>query len=404
MFPRTWSIGVAAVAGMAWVMAAHAEERFTGDVVRIGVLGDLSGIYADLSGLGSVEAAKMAVEDFGGTVVDKKIEVISADMQNKPDVAAVTAREWYDSGVDLILEGGNSAGALAVAALSTEKKKMYMPSAPGTTALTNESCGPYIVHYTYDTFALANVAARAFLKQGKKDWFFITTDYAFGHSLQGNAARILEANGGKVVGSVLHPVGTTEFSSYVLQAQSSRAPVVALATGAQDTQNILKAAAEFGALQNQEFLALIMFVTDVHAMGIENVQGMLFTSAWYWDLNDATRAFSKRFFDRHGKMPTSAQAGNYSAVLTYLNAVRAAGTDDADAVMAEMRKMRINDMFAENGYVRKDGRFIHDMYLVQVKRPKDSKYPWDYFNVIEKISGDDAFQPLSESKCPLVKG
>jgi branched-chain amino acid transport system substrate-binding protein len=395
---------ISAFGAGAWSTAqAQAPKGLSGGEVRIGVLGDLSGMYADLSGMGSVEAAKMAVKDFGGTVLGKPIEVIFADMQNKPDVAAAKAREWYDSGVDLILEGGNSAGALAVAALSLEKKKLYMPSAPGTSRLTNENCGPYTVHYTYDTYALSNVAAKAFADQGMKDWFFLTVDYSFGYSLEQDATNILRKHGGNVVGSVKHPAGATDFSSFVLQAKDSKAPVIALANGATDAQNAIKTAEEFGLSGKKEFLALLMFITDVHAIGLQNAKGMLLTDGWYWDLNEETRAFSRRFFEVQKKMPTMVQAGNYSAVLTYLKSVAAAGSDDPDSVMTEMRKLKVNDMFAKNGYVRADGRFVHDMYLMQVKSPQESKYPWDYYTVRATVPGDDAFQPLRESRCALVK-
>ncbi|MBD9541471.1 ABC transporter substrate-binding protein [Ensifer sp. ENS04] len=386
------------------VARACADVSVSNDNVRIGVLVDLSGIYADLGGQGSVEAAKMAVEDFGGKVLERPIDVISSDVQNKADISASKAREWYDSNVDLILEGGSSSGALAIAALSTEKKKVYIPSTPGTSLLTNEKCGPYVVHYTYDTYALANVAARAVVGQeGKKDWFFITLDYAFGHTLEKDASDVVVQSGGTVVGSVKHPMSVSDFSSYVLEAQRSKASVIALANAASDTQNTIKAAKEFGVTADKDIVGLLVFITDVHALGLEDAQGMLLTDGWYWDLNDETRAFAKRFYDKLGKMPTMVQAGNYSAVLTYLKAIEAAGTDDADAVMAKMKSMKVNDVFAKNGYVRADGRFIHDMYLMQVKSPSESKYSWDYYTVRATIPGDEAFQPLSQSRCSLVK-
>ncbi|MBD9541483.1 ABC transporter substrate-binding protein [Ensifer sp. ENS04] len=382
---------------------AQTNPPISGDVVRIGLLADMTSVYADLGGQGSVEAVKMAVEDAGGAVSGKRVEVIFSDVQNKADLAASKAREWYDNGVDLILEGGSSAGALAIAALSTDKHKMYMPAAPGTSRLTNEGCGPYVIHYAYDTYALANVAARAIVQQGKHDWAFLTADYAFGQSLEADATTIVKTAGGNVLGSVKHPLASPDFSSFVVQLQSNDAQVIALANAASDTQNAIKAANEFGVTADKEIVGLMVFITDVHALGLEYAQGMLLTDGWYWDLNDETRAFARRFFDKVGKMPTMVQAGNYSAVLTYLKAIEAAGSDDADAVRAQLKTTKVNDVFAKNGYVRADGRFIHDMYLMQVKSPSESRYAWDYYTVRATIPGDEAFQPLSQSRCGLLK-
>ncbi len=382
---------------------AQDASKISDGKVRIGLLADLTSIYADLGGPGSVVAAKMAADDFGGAVLGAPIEILSTDVLNKTDIAVSKAREWFDGGVDMVLEGGTSSSAVAVAGLSTEKKKIYMPSSPGTSLLTNEKCGPYVVHYTYDTYSLANVAARAIVGQNKKDWFFITSDNAFGLSVEKDTANVLAGLGASITGHALHPIGATDFASYIIEAERSKASVVAIANGGSDTQNAIKAANEFGLMNEKQVVALLLFLSDVHALGLKAAQGMLLTDAWYWDQNEETRAFAHRFYKITGKMPTMVQAGNYSAVLTYLKAIQAAGTDDPDAVMAAMKKMRVNDMFAKNGYVREDGRFIHDMNLVQVKSPEESKGPYDYYKIKATIPGDEAFQPLSASRCPLVK-
>jgi len=373
------------------------------EAVKIGVLVDLNGPFADLSGPGAVEAARLAISDFGGKVLGRPIELLTGDHQNKTDISVAKAREWYDSGVDLILEGGTSSGALALAAISTEKKKFYIPSTPSISKLTNENCGPYVIHYTYDTYALSNVAARAIIQQGKKNWFFITLDFAFGHQIEAETTALLKQYGGKSVGSVSHPLSANDFSSYIIQAARSNADIVALANAGPDTQKAIKQAREFGALDKQEYVALAVFLTDIHALGLKDAQGMLLATAWYWDLNDETRAFSKRFFEKLSKMPTMTQAGVYSAVLTYLKSVQAANSTDTDKVRDQMRKMKFSDMFAKNGYVRDDGLYVHDMYLARVKTPAESKRPWDYYSIEAVVSGEDAFQPLSESRCPLIK-
>jgi len=394
-----------ATAALALVMSAPAlAQQVSGDVVRIGILTDLSGVYSDFGGAGAVEAAKMAVEDAGGKVLGKPVEVISADHQNKPDVAASKAREWYDTqGVDLVAESLNSAVALAVSKVATEKKKMQIVTGAATSRLSNEDCGPYTIHYVYDTNALANGTGSAVVKAGGDTWFFLTADYAFGHSLEKDTSEVVKANGGKVLGAVRHPLSATDFSSFLLQAQSSGAKVVGLANAGTDTVNSIKAAFDFGITPKQQLAGLLTLVTDVHGLGLEQAQSLYTTEAWYWDQNDETRAFAKRYFDRIKKMPNSNQAGVYSVVSNYLKAVQAAGTDDPDAVVKQLKSMTINDMFTKNGKIRPDGLHVHDMYLFQVKSPKESKYPWDYYKQIAVIPGDQAFQPLEKGNCPLVK-
>ena len=384
--------------------AAAKAGAFSGDKVVVGVMNDMSGLYADIGGPGSVEAAKMAVLDFGGKVLGKPVEIVFADHQNKPDVGATKAREWYDTqGVDMIVDVPTSSVAIAVGQVSAEKKRVFMDTGGATKALTNENCNAYTVHYVYDTYALANGTGKAIVQQGGKTWFFLTADYAFGHALEGDTAAVVKANGGEVKGQVRHPLNASDFSSFLLQAQASKAQIVGLANAGGDTINSVKAANEFGLTKNQTLAGLLMFISDVHSLGLKTAQGMMLTDAWYWDMNEDTRKFGRRFFEKMKRMPSFDQAGVYSAVLTYLKAVQAAGTDDADKVMVELKKNKINDMFAKNGYIRQDGRMIHDMYLMQVKKPEESKYPWDYYNVKAIIPGEQAFQPLSKSTCPMIK-
>lgn len=395
---------MASVALAALIGGPAFAQQFSGDAVKVGVLTDLSGVYADFGGQGAIEAAKMAVEDFGGKVAGKSIEVISADHQNKPDVAASKAREWYDTqGVDLITESLNSSVALAVSKVATEKKKVQMVTGAATSRLSNEDCGPYTIHYVYDTYALAQGTGAAVVKAGGDTWFFLTADYAFGHSLEKDTGDVVKNAGGKVLGAVRHPLSATDFSSFLLQAQSSGAKVVGLANAGQDTVNSIKAAYDFGLTPKQQLAGLLTLVTDVHGLGIEQAQGLYTTEAWYWDQTDETRAFAKRFFEKIKKMPNSNQAGVYSAVTNYLKAVQAANTDESDAVVKQLKSTPINDMFVKNGKIRQDGLHVHDMYLFQVKAPKDSKYPWDYYKQIATVPGDKAFQPLEASRCPLVK-
>ncbi len=383
---------------------APAKAQISDDVVRIGVLADMSGIYNDLSGKGAVEAVRMAVEDFGGTVLNKKIEVIFADHLNKPDVGAAKAREWFDTGgVDLINDLANSGVALAVAAVAKEKKRHIIVNGASNMGITNSVCSPYAIHYAYDAYSLAHGTGKAVVEQGGKTWFFLTVDFAFGIGLEGQVSEVVRANKGRVVGAARHPLATTDFSSYILQATASKAEIIGIASTGADAVNAIKAAKEFGATKNQKLAALLLWIEDVHALGLDNAQGLLLTNAWYWDMNEDTRKFAQRFMKRVGKMPNMAQAADYSSTMFYLNAVKAAGTDDPDKVSAKMRELKINDMFTKNGYVRVDGRMVHDMYLWQVKTPAESKAPWDYLKAVATIPAEQAFQPLAQSTCYLVK-
>ncbi len=385
---------------------AAGAPKLSDGVVRIGVLTDMSGLYSDLGGAGSVLAAKMAIDDFKAAEKGKAfpIELVSADHQNKADVGAQKAREWYDTqGVDMVTDVLNSAVALAVTKVTAEKKRIMIDTGAASTRLTNEDCTPYTVHYVYDTYALANGTGNAIVKQGGKTWFFLTADYAFGHSLEADTSNVVKAGGGQVLGAVRHPLNASDFSSFLLQAQASKAQVVGLANAGGDTINSIKAANEFGLTKTQTLAGLLVFITDIHSLTLQVAQGMMLTDGWYWDQNDDARKFGKRYFEQIKKMPSMNQAGVYSAVTTYLKAIQAAGTDNSEAVMAQMKKMKINDMFAKNGYIRADGRMVHDMYLMQVKKPADSKYPWDYFTVKATIPAEEAFQPLAKSTCPLIK-
>jgi len=380
------------------------DGKISGNVVRVGVLTDLSGLYSDIGGQGSVVAAQMAVEDFGPEVLGAKVDVVSVDHQNKPDVAAQKVREWIDrGGVDMVTDALNSAVALATAKVVAEKKKILIDTGAASTRLTNEDCTPYTIHHTYDTYALANGTGHAVVKQGGDTWFFLTADYAFGHSLEQDTANVVKESGGKVLGAVRHPLSASDFSSFLLQAQASRAKIVGLANAGGDTINSIKAANEFGLTKTQNLAGLLVFVSDIHSLGLAATQGMYVTEAWYWDLNDETRAWSKRFFERTQKMPTMIHAGVYSATTMFLNAVKATGTDDADTVMTYLRANRQSDMFGKNMTLREDGRLVHDMYLFQVKKPSESKGPWDYYHLRETIPAERAFQPMSKSRCPLVK-
>jgi branched-chain amino acid transport system substrate-binding protein len=375
------------------------------DVVKIGVLNDMSSLYSDGTGKGSLTAAQMAVADFGRSAKGRPIEVISADHLNKPDVGSTIARTWYDTNkVDAIVDVPTSSVALAVQQLTREKNRVFLISGAGASDLTGPACSPNGIHWTYDTFALSNVAGKAMVARGEDTWFFITADYAFGLALERDAANVVKGNGGKVLGAARAPLNTQDFSSFLLQAQASKAKVVGLANAGGDTQNAIKQAYEFGIQgQGQKLLALLLNITDVHSLGIRAAQGMIATEGFYWDMDDATRAFSKRFFEKEGHMPTMIQAGVYSAVLHYLKAIDAAGTDEAKAVVAQMKAMPINDFFAKNGRIRDDGRMVHDMYLVQVKSPEESKNEWDLYKVLATVPGDDAYRPLAAGGCPLVQ-
>jgi len=403
MFNKQLKMTACAVAIAA--LAAPAQAEISGGVVKIGVLTDLSGTYSDLAGSGAVTATQMAIDDFvANEKPGFKIEMVSADHQNKADIASNKAREWFErDGVDTATELVTTSVALAVMKIAKEKDKVALISGAASTPITNAQCNDVTVHYTYDTYALANGTAKAVTQQGGKTWYFLTADYAFGQSLEKQSSDVVTANGGKVLGSVRHPFPGSDFSSFLLQAQASGAQVIGLANAGADTTNSIKQAAEFGITPKQALAGLLMFITDIHSLGLKPTQGMYLTTGFYWDRNDETRAWSKRFFEKQKRMPTMVQAGQYSSVYHYLKAVKAANSDAAGAVMAMMKKTPINDFFATNGQIRDDGRMIHDMYLAQVKKPEDSKYPWDYYTIKATIPAAEAWTPLSESTCPLVK-
>jgi branched-chain amino acid transport system substrate-binding protein len=388
------------------VASAQAAPKISDDVVKIGLILDMTSLYADITGEGSVTAARMAIEDFGGKVLGKPIELVYADHQNKADIAANKAREWFDKDkVDAIMDVAASATALAVVEVAKQKNKIAVFSGPGSVRLTNEACSPVTVHYTYDTYALANGTGRAVVKAGGDTWFFLTADYAFGQALEKDTSDVVKEMGGRVLGSVRHPLNASDFSSFLLQAQASGAKVIGLANAGGDFINAMKGASEFGITRSgkQSIAGLLVYINDIHSLGLKTTQGLYLTEAFYWDLNDETRAWSRRFFERMKKMPNMSQAGVYSSTMHYLKAVKAAGTDDTAAVMKKMKEMPINDFFAKNGHIREDGRMVHDMYLFEVKKPADSKTPWDYYNLKATIPAEQAFQPLSKSACPLVK-
>ena len=401
---RLCALAMAAAACLAAPVQVSAQG-ISGDVVRIGLILDMSGLYSDITGQGGVLAARMAIEDFGGKVLGKPIELVFADHQNTADIAASKAREWYDSGVDAILDVAASGPALAVANIAKEKNRIAVFTSPGAVRLSNEACTAVTVHYTYDTIALANVTGAAVVKNGGDSWFFIAADYAFGQVLEKDTTDVVLAGGGKVLGSVKHPLNAPDFSSYMIKAQQSGAKIIGLANAGGDTINAIKAAKEFGLTQSgkQSLAGLLVFINDIHSLGLQATQGMLLTASFYWNRDDETRAWSRRFFERHKKMPNMAQAGTYSAVTHYLNAVKASGTDETGAVMAKMKATPINDMFVKNGRIREDGRMIRDMYLFQVKKPSESTFPWDYYTLKATVPGEKAFLPMSKSACPLLK-
>lgn len=384
--------------------AGSASAQVSGDTVKLGFVTDISGLYSDIDGNGGVEAVKMAIADFGGTVLGKKIELVTADHQNKADIAASKVREWFDQqGVDAVIGGTNSGTSLSMAKIAQEKKKPFLAVGAGSARLTNEECSPYTIHYAYDTVALAKGTGSAVVKQGGETWFFLTADYAFGHSLESDTANVVKKSGGKVLGAVRHPLSASDFSSFLLQAQTSKAQILGLANAGGDTINAIKAANEFGINKTMKLAGLLMFINDVHSLGLNLTHGMYLTDSWYWDQSDDSRKWAKRYFAKMKKMPSSLQAGDYSVAMQYLNAVKAAGTDDADKVIAKMKATKINDMFAKNGSIRPDGRMVHDMFLMQVKTSAESKYPWDYYKVVQTIPGDQAFTAKAESKCALWK-
>jgi branched-chain amino acid transport system substrate-binding protein len=401
------SLAATLIAGLALAASGGAASaQISDDVVKIGVLTDMSSLYADATGKGSVAAVQMAVADYGGKVKGKPVEVVVADHQNKPDIGVAIARNWYDNEkVDAIFDVPTSSVALPISALTREKNKININSGGGSSDITGVACSPNTVHWTYDTYALSNVAGRAMVKRGEDTWFFVTADYAFGMALERDAANVVKESGGKVLGDVRHPLNSSDFSSFLLQAQASKAKVIGLANAGGDTTNALKQASEFGITKGgQKLIALLMEITDVHALGPKETQGLIATDAFYWDMNDETRAFSKRFMEKVGHMPTMIQAGLYSATMHYLKAIEAIGTDEAPKVMAQMRATPVNDFFAKGGKIRIDGRMVHDMYLFEVKKPEESKGEWDLYKLIATVPGDEAFRPLDKGGCPLVKG
>jgi len=394
----------AAALGALLSLSVSSQAGAAGEQVVIGDIDDLSGVYADAAGQGAIEAANLAIADFGGAVLGKKIVFLSADHQNKPDIGASKFREWADqNGLNMLLGGSNTGVSIAMAKVAAAKKVPFFAVGAGGASLTGADCTAYSVHYAYDTTALGNGTASAIVKQGGKSWFFETADYAFGTQLQDAATRVVLANGGKVLGAVRAPLGTTDYSSFLLQAQASGAQVLGLANAGTDFSNSLKAANEFGITKTMKPAALLAFISDIHALTLQTAQGLYLTTAWYWDLNEETRGFAKRFFAKMHKEPTMDHAGYYSATLQYLNAVKAVGSTDPDLVMAQLKKTKINDMFTKNGYIRADGLMVHTMYVMQVKTPAESKYPWDYYKVVKVMSGEEADGAQPDPACSLAK-
>ena len=386
-------------------LTQHAVGQVSDNVVRIGLLTDYTGVFSALSGQGGVTAARMAVEDFGGTVLGKPIEIVQADHGNKPDTAAAIAKRWYDvEGVDMIADVPNSSVALAVQAVSRERQKIVIASGSGTAEFTGKSCTPTSFQWTWDTYSAAVATTKAVMQSGSESWYILAADYTFGRTMAADVSAQVKKAGGTVADVVRHPLNTLDFSSFIVQAQASKAKVVALANGGTDTVNAVKQFNEFGLRESGvKLVGMAVFVTDVHGMGLENARGLVLTNGFYWDRTDETRAWSKRFFARHNAMPTMAQAGVYSAVTHYLKSIASSGTDDGVRVAAEIRAHPVTDFFANGGRVREDGRLVHDMYLVEVKNPDEVKYPWDYYRVLRTIPGEEAVRPLAESECPLVQ-
>jgi branched-chain amino acid transport system substrate-binding protein len=387
-----------AVGALALASGAQAQEK-----VKIGFVTDMSSLYSDLEGKGGATAIEMAIADFGGKALGQPIELLTADHQNKADIAASKAREWIDTaGVTMVFGGTNSGTALATAKVAQEKKRVYFNNGAASSALTNDQCSPYTVHYAYDTVALAKGTGATVVEQGGKSWFFLTADYAFGHALEADTSRIVKEKGGTVVGTVRHPLNASDFSSFLLQAQNSKAQILGLANAGGDTINSIKAAREFGIGKTMKVAGLLVFLSDIHSLGLKNTEGLLHTTSWYWDLNDDTRKWAARYFDKTKRMPTDIQAADYSATTTYLKAVEAAKSTDADKVMEQLKKMPISDFYGK-GQIRADGRYVHDMYLVQVKAASESKKPWDYLKVVKTLPGEQVFTTKAESKCALWK-
>jgi branched-chain amino acid transport system substrate-binding protein len=403
MKPIATIISAAGLFAAAAIGPSFAQQGST--PLKIGVLSDFSSVYSDIGGLGNVEATKMAIEDFGGSIFGKPIELLTADVLNKADVAASIARRWWENeNVDMIIDLPTSATALAVMELSKQFEKIMIVTDAASSDITGKSCSPFTAHWTYDTYANAHTVGSAIVKNGGDTWFFVTADYLFGHSVERDTSDVVRAAGGKVLGSVKHPLNTPDFSSFLLQAQASKAKIIGLANGGGDTINAIKQAGEFGIVAGgQNLAAIVMFISDVHSLGLKLAQGLIVTEAYYWDLNDKTRAFGNRFLERVKRMPTMNQAATYSATLHYLKAVQAAGTKDSKTVMAKMREMPVRDAFTDNGVLRQDGRMVHSMFLFEVKKPEESKGPWDYYKVLSEVPGDQAFRPLKDGSCPLVK-
>ncbi|MDO9279554.1 MAG: ABC transporter substrate-binding protein [Polaromonas sp.] len=394
---------VAALASGFIGFAGIASAQPTTGPVKIGFITDMSSLYADIDGPAGAEMIRWAAQDFGGKVLNRPIEVLVADHQNKADVASSKAREWIDNdGLSMLIGGTSSGTAIAMSKVTTAKKRPFIAIGAGSARLTNEDCSPYSVHYAYDTVALAKVAGSALVKAGNKNWFFLTADYAFGYSLEGDAAAVVKANGGTVAGTVRHPLNASDFSSFMLQAQSSKAQILALANAGGDFTNAMKAAKEFGITKSMKVAGLLVFINDVHSLGLANTEGLQLADSWYWNQDDASRKFAQRFFAKYQRMPSSLQAADYSAAANYLKAVQTAGTTDADKVMATLKSMQFNDFYTK-GKIRADGRMIHDMYLFQVKGSKESTTPWDYYKTIAKVPGEQAFTTVAESKCSLLK-
>lgn len=394
------ALGLAALALTAVPACAQAQAP-----LKIGVLSDFSSVYSDIGGQGNLEATKLAVEEFGGSMFGKPIEVISADPQNKADIAAAIVRKWYENeAVDMVIDMPTSATALAGMEMSKQFEKLMIVTDAASSDITGKSCSPYTVHWTYDTYGNAHTVGSAIVKNGGNTWFFITADYLFGHSIERDTGDVVRAAGGTVVGSARHPLNNQDFSSFLLQAQASKAKIIGMANGGGDTINTIKQAAEFGIVAGGQNLAgIVMFISDIHSLGLKLAQGLIITEAYYWDLNDRTRAFGKKFFERMKRMPTMNQAATYSATLHYLNAVKAAGNSDTKPVLAKMRETPVRDAFTDNGVVREDGRMVHSMFLFEVKKPEESKGPWDYYKVLAEVPGDQVFRPMKDGNCPYVK-
>jgi len=392
------SLSVIALAVGALALASAAQAQ-----VKIGLITDMSSLYSDVEGKNGALAIQMAIDDFGGKVIGQPIELMVTDHQNKADIAASKAREWIDTaGLTMVFGGTNSGAALAMAKVAQEKKRVYFNNGAASSALTNEQCSPYTVHYAYDTVALAKGTGAAVVEQGGKSWFFLTADYAFGHALEADTTKVIKEKGGTVVGAVRTPLNASDFSSFLLQAQNSKAQILGLANAGGDTVNSIKAAKEFGIDKTMKVAGLLVFLSDIHSLGLKNTEGLLHTTSWYWDLNDATRKWAQRFYDKTKRMPTDVQAADYSATMTYLKAVDAAKSTDADKVMEQLRKLPVDDFYAK-GSIRGDGRFVHDMYLVEAKKPADSKKPWDYLKVIKTLPGEQVYTTKAESKCATWK-